>query len=370
MTFTPPTTEERAEWLRRLDEAGAHDAIASGLACLSDVDEVGSADPGARAGTAASGWLRVAAWNAERGRFLEGSIELLARVDADVVLLSELDSGMARSGNADVPRRLAETLGYGGAFGVEFIELGLGDAAEEARMLSESGGSSGGGAVNERGLHGNAVLARGGVREAVVLRLDAGGDWFGADRGQPRIGGRMAVAGRVALAGGGEAGGGGGGAGVDVTVVSVHLESSSTAAGRAAQMEVLLGLVDERFGKGPAVIGGDFNTFGAPIVELLDRDAGRRMRAESPTRFSWPVPHEPLFGDVAAVHGFEWVDANVTAPTTRHGAGGLPDHIPLKLDWLLVRGLEARRATVVPALAADGSALSDHDLVAVSVRLR
>ena len=175
MTFVPPTTEERSGWMARLGEVGAHDAIASGMACLTDVDDIGSAGRAARAGTA-SGWLRVAAWNAERGRLLEGSIELLARVDADVVLLSELDSGMARSGNADVPRRLAESLGYGGAFGVEFIELGLGDAAEEARLLAEFGE---GGAVNERGLHGNAVLARGGVRDATVLRLDAGGDWFG-----------------------------------------------------------------------------------------------------------------------------------------------------------------------------------------------
>ncbi len=344
MDFAAPTVDERAGWLARLDEFGAHDAIASGLTCLHQVDEVGAV------GSAPSEWMRVAAWNAERGRFLEGSIELLARVDADVVLLSELDSGMARSGNVDVPRRLAEALTCQGAFGVEFVELGLGDVGETARIVT--------GAENERGLHGNAVLARGGLRDAAVLRLDAGGAWFGVERGQPRIGGRMAVAGRVMLSG------------VDVTVVSVHLESSSTATERADQMRVLLGLVDERYGGGPAVVGGDFNTFGAPIGDLMDREIGRGMRAESPTRFSWPVPHEPLFSDVAAGFGFDWVDANVAAPTTRHGAGGLPDHIPLKLDWLLVRGLEARRATVVPAMAADGSALSDHDLVAVSVRLR
>lgn len=355
MDFAAPTVDERAGWLARLGEAGAHDAIASELACLHRVDEIDSASSGSASGPAPSGWMRVAAWNAERGRFLDGSIELLARVDADVVLLSELDSGMARSGNVDVPRRLAEALECGGAFGVEFVELGLGDAGETARV--------GAGAVNERGLHGNAVLARGGLRDAVVLRLDAGGDWFGVERGQPRIGGRMAVAGRVTLAGVD-------GSDAEVTVVSAHLESSSTAAERAGQMRVLLGLVDERYGDGPAVVGGDFNTFGAAIGDLIDREAGRRMRAESATRFSWPVPFEPLFDDVAAGHGYEWVDANVAAPTTRHGANGLPDHIPLKLDWVLVRGLEARRATVVPAMAADGSALSDHDLVAVSVRLR
>jgi hypothetical protein len=73
---------------------------------------------------------------------------------------------------------------------------------------------------------------------------------------------------------------------------------------------------------------------------------------------------------IAAAHGYSWTDANVAAPTTRHGPDGLPDHAPLKLDWILVRGLEARRAAVVPAISDVGAeALSDHDLVAVSVRL-
>jgi hypothetical protein len=40
------------------------------------------------------------------------------------------------------------------------------------------------------------------------------------------------------------------------------------------------------------------------------------------------------------------------------------------VDWILVRGLEASRPTVVPAIGPHGRRLSDHDLVAVSVRLR
>ena len=49
------------------------------------------------------------------------------------------------------------------------------------------------------------------------------------------------------------------------------------------------------------------------------------MRSDEPTRFSWPVPHEPLFGDVAARHGFGWVEANVAGPTTYHGPNALPE---------------------------------------------
>ena len=346
---TGPTADERAAWLARIGEPGAHDDIARGLACLREVEALG--EPSA---DAAGPWLRVVAWNAERCRHLDASLALLADVDADLVLLSELDAGMARSGNHDVPRRLAEGLGLAGAFAVEFVELGLGDAAD--REFASAFGET----ENARGLHGNAVLARGGLRDAAALRLDDGGDWFTHERGQPRVGGRVAVAGTVTI-------GGADGDGVDLTAVSFHLESSSTADERAAQLGVLLRQVDERFGTGPCVIGGDANTFGAPITELFDRDDVRRLRDEEPARFSWPVDREPLFA-VAADHGFAWTDANVAAPTTNHDARGLPDHVPLHLDWLFVRGLEARRPTIVPAVDGRGTPLSDHQLVAASVR--
>ena len=79
------------------------------------------------------------------------------------------------------------------------------------------------------------------------------------------------------------------------------------------------------------------------------------------------MPYEPLF-EVARDHGFDWLDANLAAPTTNHGPDGAPHHHPLKIDWLFTRGLEARRPTVVPAVGPDGRRLSDHELVAVSVR--
>jgi endonuclease/exonuclease/phosphatase family metal-dependent hydrolase len=248
---------------------------------------------------------------------------------------------MARSGDVDVFASLASAAGASaGAFGVEFVELSLGDADERAALPE--------GASNSLGLHGNAVLSRIGLEDPFVLRLDGGGDWFTEERGQPRVGGRCAVAGRAG----------------PLVVVSVHLESSSTADERAAQLATLLSLVDERFGAAsPAVVGGDLNTFGAPMAKLLDRSSSRELRASEPTRFSWPVPHEPLFA-AAAVRGYEWVEANVAGPTTFHGPDSLPDHVPLHLDWLLVRGAEARRPTIVT-----GGGLSDHELVAVSVRV-
>lgn len=333
--------DRRQEWLSRIGEPSAHGEIAEDLALLREVEVRPAPTP-----VELGGWVRVAAWNLERGRWPEEMAEVIRASGASVVLVSEADVGMARSSNHDVPAELAGALGMGSAFAVEFVELGLGGPEEVAAVEAAGGG------VNERGLHGNAILSTAELRDARAVRIELRGDWFSSDR-EPRVGGRVAVVGTVSIDG------------VPVTLASVHLESASDADDRAAQFAAVLAEV----GEGPAVVGGDLNTFGASFAELADRLTLRRMREADPVRFAWPVPYEPLF-DVARDAGFDWLDANVAGPTTRHEADGAPHHHPLHIDWLFTRGLEARRPTVVPAVApAGGRRLSDHQLIAVSVRL-
>lgn len=151
--------------------------------------------------------------------------------------------------------------------------------------------------------------------------------------------------------------------GVPVQVAATHLENRTTADHRAQQIETLLRAVDQRDPSGPAIVGGDFNTLGADIDVLLDRVAVRALREQEPWRFTWPVVYEPLF-EVARAHGYVWTVANVAAPTMDHAWAGLPDLVPMRLDWILVRGLVARRPAVVPA-----NGLSDHHMVTVGVHL-
>ena len=126
--------------------------------------------------------------------------------------------------------------------------------------------------------------------------------------------------------------------GVPVQVASTHLENRTDAEHRAEQMEVLLQAVDERGDGGPAIVGGDLKALGARRHRALRPRPGTGSPCRhSPARLSWPVDHEPLF-EVARARGFTWTDANVAAPTTVHDGAGLPDHVPLRLDWLLVRG--------------------------------
>jgi endonuclease/exonuclease/phosphatase family metal-dependent hydrolase len=336
--LSTPTADDRATWSARLGDGALHQRLLAELPCLHAIDERPPPAP-----RPLDGWVRVAAWNIERGRRPLELAGLLEEAGVELALLSELDIGMARTANEDTVGVVASALGAGAAFGVEFVELGLGNAREQEACA---------GAENTRALHGNAIVCPAPLQAPAPVRLpDRDELWFAADSPQPRVGGRLAILATVALDD------------TAVTVVSTHLENHTDPDHRAEQMAALLDAVDARGTDAPAIVGGDLNTHTAPFSEHLDRTAADRMRAVDPTRFTWPVPYEPLF-EVAAAHGFDWLTPAVAAPTTEHDARGRPHHVPLKLDWILVRGLLARRPAVVPVRG-----LSDHRLVSCEVRL-
>ena len=311
-----------------------HDRIARGITALSAVEY----RPPEKT-VPPRGRLRIAAWNAERLKYAAPSAALLNALDADIVLLSETDVGMARSGNRHTTADLAAALGMGYAYGVEFVELGLGDAREQAWHQGQR---------NAVGLHGNAILTRLPLQDLVLIRLDAGGRWF-ADRpngggNQRRLGGRMALAGRV----GTDAG--------DLVVVSLHLESDSDANDRAQQMTRLLAALNARYGAARMVIGGDCNT-----AEFPAGDDSRIWadRCEA---------YEPLF-EVMREAGFDWRDANDMAPTQRQRPDGRPLPPFHRIDWLFTRGVAASAARTIAAVDDKGAAISDHDALVVDLAI-
>ena len=109
--------------------------------------------------------------------------------------------------------------GLGHVFGVEFVELGLGDARERKWHAGDE---------NRQGLHGGAILAGRELDRPALIRIDAGGTWFDGSRDEPRIGGRIAVAGKTEVGG------------QSVAFVSTHLESHSDPDDRAKQTRALL----------------------------------------------------------------------------------------------------------------------------------
>ncbi|MEO1536244.1 MAG: endonuclease/exonuclease/phosphatase family protein [Pseudomonadota bacterium] len=300
-----------------------HDALLNTWPCLTHV-EVSQPSTSPFPQT-----LTVAAWNIERCKRVEETADILRASGAEIILATEMDHGMARSGQRHTTRDLAEALDVGYAYGVEFVELGTGDPYETSLFAD---------APNAHGLHGNAVLSRYPMEKVALLPLDAGGKWFTGtpkNDGQFRIGGRMAMAAQIG----------------GITFVSVHYESESDADGRADQTRRMLDLIAAEYGDGPCVIGGDLNTAAFSDKYLTMTDI-----------LAIPAEIEPSFAAFAEA-GFSWQGCNVPGITTR-AAPGRPVRYPLKkLDWLFVRGLTASNPAVTPAICDRGDYLSDHELI-------
>jgi hypothetical protein len=133
----------------------------------------------------------------------------------------------------------------------------------------------------------------------------------------------------------------------------------------------LLDLVDGYAEGRPVVVGGDLNTHtldlaGEEVRDGQDATADGHGDEFSDERFLQPFAWEPLFAEASA-RGYRWDTANTDEPTHRTEDRGGPVRGKLNLDWFLTRGVTATGPEVIPVLAADGTALSDHDLIAVTV---
>jgi endonuclease/exonuclease/phosphatase family metal-dependent hydrolase len=338
--LAPPSQDERAALLRLPPTAESHAAVVARHHAL--FDRVEAAPP--PTAKSLTGSARIAFWNAERGKYLDASAALLGGLHADAFLLCELDLGMARSGQIHTTRALAGRLGTGYAFAVEFLELGLGDAREQAWHAGE---------VNQVGLHGAAILARCALERPAVIRLETTGAWFDGRHGERRVGGRIAVAATVVIGG------------APVTLVSVHFESHGDPVQRAAQIGLLIEAIDAYAPGQPVLIGGDLNT------STVSRDwaRGTGVKPVLPAlRVLDPVPYEPLF-EVALAHGYDWRACNaLRVPTQRTRADGTPAAPLGKIDWFLCRDLVARDPVTVPAVDAAGQPISDHEVLLVTIQ--
>ncbi|PZV38183.1 endonuclease/exonuclease/phosphatase family protein [Mesorhizobium kowhaii] len=321
-------------------DSATHLRLAAAIPALGQVEIGGKASRESVGET-----LTVVAWNVERLRHGDAIAATLAGQGPDVVLLSEVDEGMARSGNGHPLRVLADRLGHAFAYGVEFVELGGGNEAE--RLAT-------GGASNAEGFHGNAVTSAVPLLRPFLVRLDAAGGWFRPERGQPRIGGRMAIGGQVQIGN------------RRVTVVSVHLENRTDPAGRAVQTRHLLDAIDKYDPQAPVLLGGDFNTLTASHEDRYDNPQAWAARiAAEPDRLIDVEPHEPLLA-ILAGRGYDWKAANtLDLPTQRREAG---DPTPIgHIDWFFTRGLVASAPAVLPAVLPDGRPSSDHEALVVTV---
>jgi endonuclease/exonuclease/phosphatase family metal-dependent hydrolase len=317
-----------------------------------------SAAPGAR--------VRAVHWNIEHGNRFEPIAEALARDErlagADLVLLNEVDLGMARSGNRDVAAELAARLGLHAAWAPLFIETTVGRDDDALTAAGES---------NQEALFGLAILSRHPIGAVRVVPLPSPvAMQFDRERMYGRHIALIAAIERPSA---------------PFTAVAAHLEVLRTREHRAAQMRVLLEALAGT--AGPVILAGDFNT------QTFDRGrpnsglAGAAVLALWPpgplaARLRWPdvgSRRERLFDELRRAH-FEWERFNdrdstlrlrfprldevraLPAPLARLAPallGWAERRARLRLDWFAGRGWRGGRGFTVRGLDGPGEA-SDH----------
>ncbi|MCW5980438.1 MAG: hypothetical protein KIT09_20310 [Bryobacteraceae bacterium] len=320
---------------------------------------------------------RVLAWNIERG------IELRRQIDAfrnhpylktcDVLLLTECDIGMARSGNMDVPRELARELGFHYAFAPCYINLAKGSGAEH-----EVDGE------NELGLHGNALLSRYPIRNIRAIGLENGRDKMSGR--EKRVGRQAAAVAEVVFPN------------LTLAAACVHLDANSTQDHRRGQLEMV---VDALPATGPAVIGGDWNTTTYNSSTAFHAIMGYALRVlmgpDNVIRNHYLHPYRKfergLF-EMLERRGFDYRNANRLGehtiyyefdnertfkalaewvplwcfPFIRWALRNHNGRCPLKIDWFAARGVGFANPVVVHDLREGlDRPLSDHDAIGLDV---
>ncbi|HLH32222.1 MAG TPA: endonuclease/exonuclease/phosphatase family protein [Terriglobia bacterium] len=326
--------------------------------------------------------IHAVAWNIERGMRLDGIIHFLQEhpllAGADVLLLSELDWGMARTGNRCVAGELAEALEMNYAFAPCYLALSKGAGIER-----HAAGD------NQESLHGNALLSRFPIRRAHSLALPNGKDKMkGAEK---RIGSQRAVIADIEHPMG------------TFRAVSLHLDAHSSQRHRYIQMKQVLDHLDNLTPKMPVLIGGDWNTTthdaSRAVYSILGycrrvmmgihnvvanhyphpdrwfdrklfRELERRRYAYRTLNTSGECTLHYNVADLAAnLNMSEWVPAwcfwFINWALKRTGGS-----LSMKLDWFAGRDIQPLApAVAIPGLATDGKPVSDHDPIVLSFTL-
>lgn len=328
---------------------------------------------------------RFVAWNVERGIQLDGQLEALRSHpylrETDVLLLTETDLGMARSGNRNVAKEIARALGFYYAFVPCYLNLAKGSGLE---YHAEG--------ENDLGLHGNAIVSRYPLRNVRAVFLKNGFDKM-AGR-EKRLGRQATVIADVEFPN------------FTVTAVSSHLDANSSQRHRAKQMrDILNGLDQPDAHRGaddrpPVVIGGDWNTTtynsSTPAWAIAGFWLRVLMGVDNVINNHYLHPYRWFERDLFRTlerRGFDYKACNLLGERTggydadcvktRQGLSewvpnwcfafmrwALRNHggrCPIKIDWFATRGVQVRDPVVLHEFRECDAPLSDHDPVGVDV---
>jgi len=265
--------------------------------------------------------IRITVFNAERGLKWREQCALLKSnpllSGTQVLLLNEMDNGMARTGNENTTANLAECLGMSYAYGVEFLELTEGQKSEQQHAAQL-------GLHSALGFHGNAILSTFQMENFEVLRLPGAETyWYkGGFDGERRLGGRMALFASIPVR---SAGGVADGA---VEVVSTHLDYFVGEAYNRLSMSAIASQLERR-GARRALVGGDLGSPGrrSTAANLLVDSWGF-----SPAARTHPVHCNLCSGDWMMVRGMDQIAREPGRSPRAVSSEGLSDHNFLSMD--------------------------------------
>lgn len=323
------------------------------------------------------------AWNIERGIQLDGILDALENHDRmndkDVLLLTELDYGMARSSNRFVAREIAERLKLNYAFAPVYIALQKGSGVE-----AEAEGE------NTRSIHGLAMFSRWPMKNVHAIPLPNGKDkMWGKEK---RLGHLRALFADIRHPAG------------TFRAVTIHLDVHCSREHRRRQMRLILDHLDT-LPPMPTLIGGDWNTttFNAQNANRAIAGYWRRvmMGVRNVAKNHFPHPdryfERDLFAEVES-RGYEYKPFNELGVGTLHyhiesiekntnlrdwvpewcfkfifwAAGRVGGSVSVRLDWFAGRGIETapgtKPDTVSDLVDSDGVPLSDHDAISLDFR--
>jgi len=323
-----------------------------------------------------SGAVAALAWNIERGNRFDGIVEALKNherlKDKDLLLLTELDYGMARSGNRFVARDLARELSLNYAFAPCYIALQKGSGVE-----SNAEGE------NTKSLHGLAMLSKYPMTNVRAVPLPNGKDkMFGKEK---RLGYLRALVADIEHPLG------------TFRAVTLHLDAHSSRKHRQLQMTIVLDYL-ETLPPLPTVIGGDWNTttYNAQSANRAIAGYFRRvtMGVKNVTKNHYPFPdryfERGLFQELER-RGFDYQNLNETGAGTLHydvenaayntnlgdwvpgwcfpfifwAARRVGGRVSARLDWFAGKQIEVKGEpqTVGDLVDAANVPLSDHDAI-------
>lgn len=322
--------------------------------------------------------LRIVTWNIERGKQLEGIIQFFkenaALSQADVIIAIEVDNGMGRTGNKNIAKELAVSLGMNYCFAPSYLVLGKGALGETNHDLP-----------NTESLHGTAILSKYPILYAQGVKVPPVKEVFHSS--EKRLGVKKGIVAELQVGS------------KSVAVGGIHIDLSSTETDRANQMKALLGAFPTA---DVQVVGGDFNcsTFNlrnkAKVVSQIFKKFFTIGFTKSIEHYMTPELKydKPLF-DVLKNRAFDVGEYNdrsigtlyfdVTDMLTNDKSKNFVPKwllkelhrrvkpwdgcVPLKLDWLAGKGAEVTNAKTIRLSKQNGIMLSDHNPIYVDLKL-